>query len=256
MKLYLPKTTVAIAVLAAAGAHAAPQPAGATATQARPSYSFSAMTSVRYATPNPRTSSVTTYMPPASMSAILPPKLVTTTWKNGVDASDWDNPYGQAEWNRRWVPFMPNISISIFSLSTTVAPTPIPSTSLILPPDSGFLYGALEPNMTFPSHFIFGDLVICGIYINEAVRALKLIIKVRGREGRKVIIHLLWVNILVVFLNILLLLTEYKLHYIQVSFTTVVYSIKLKLEFAMLNRLRSLTRTNPCVCQQEPTQRR
>ncbi|KAJ5626384.1 hypothetical protein N7510_002693 [Penicillium lagena] len=104
--------------------------------------------------------------------------------------------------------------------------------------------------------FCVQDLVICGIYIHEAGRALKPIIKVRGREGRKVIIHLLWVNILVVFLNILLLLTEYKLHYIQVSFKTVVYSIKLKLEFAVLNRLRSLTRTNPCVCQQEPTQRR
>ena len=88
------------------------------------------------------------------------------------------------------------------------------------------------------------------------MRALKPIIKVRGRDGRKVIIHILWVNILVVLLNILLLLTEYKLHYIQVSFKTVVYSIKLKLEFSVLNRLRSLTRTQPCVCLQETTQRR
>jgi len=104
--------------------------------------------------------------------------------------------------------------------------------------------------------FCVQDLVISSIYIHEAVRALKPIIKVRGRDGRKVIIHLLWVNILVVFLNILLLLTEYKLHYIQVSFKTVVYSIKLKLEFTVLNRLRSLTRTNPCVCQQEPAERR
>lgn len=99
---------------------------------------------------------MTTYMPSASMSAILPSKLVTTTWKKGVDASDWNNPYGQAEWNRRWAPFMPNISISTFSISTTVAPTPIPSASLILPPDSGFQYGTLESNMTFPSDFIFG----------------------------------------------------------------------------------------------------
>jgi hypothetical protein len=74
----------------------------------------------------------------------------------------------------------------------------------------------------------------------EAIRALKCIIRMRGRKGRKVIIHLLWVNVLVVVLNILLLLTEYKLHYIQVSFKTVVYSIKLKLEFSVLNRLRSL----------------
>ncbi|KAI3280689.1 hypothetical protein DTO003C3_9381 [Penicillium roqueforti] len=82
------------------------------------------------------------------------------------------------------------------------------------------------------------DLVICGFYIYEAIRALKCIIRIRGRNGRKVIIYLLWVNVLVVALNILLLLTEYKLHDIQVSFKTVVYSIKLKLEFSMLNRLR------------------
>ncbi|KAJ5117400.1 hypothetical protein N7448_011032 [Penicillium atrosanguineum] len=88
--------------------------------------------------------------------------------------------------------------------------------------------------------FCVQDLVICGIYIYEAIRALKCIIRIRGCKGRKVIIHLLWVNVLVVVLNILLLLTEYKLHYIQVSFKTVVYSIKLKVEFSVLNRLRSL----------------
>ncbi|KAI2700693.1 hypothetical protein CBS147317_7184 [Penicillium roqueforti] len=53
-----------------------------------------------------------------------------------------------------------------------------------------------------------------------------------------VVLDISKVNVLVIALNILLLLTEYKLHDIQVSFKTVVYSIKLKLEFSMLNRLR------------------
>ena len=99
--------------------------------------------------------------------------------------------------------------------------------------------------------FCMQDFVICGIYITEATRALKSITRVRGREGRKVIIHLLWVNILVVILNILLLLTEYKLHYIQVSFKTVVYSIKLKLEFTVLNRVRSLMQSSPTAVRQQ-----
>ncbi|KZN87844.1 hypothetical protein EN45_064050 [Penicillium chrysogenum] len=90
------------------------------------------------------------------------------------------------------------------------------------------------------------------IYIYEAVRASKIIITIRGRDGRNAIIHLFCINILVVILNVLLLLAEYKLHYIQVSFKTVVYSIKLKLEFSVLNRLRLLTSTNPCVCQHGP----
>ncbi|KAI3115838.1 hypothetical protein CBS147333_1338 [Penicillium roqueforti] len=98
------------------------------------------------------------------------------------------------------------------------------------------------------------DLVICGLYIYEAIRALKCIIQIRGRNGRKVIIHLLWVNILVVALNILLLLTEYKLHYIQVSFKTVVYCIKLKLEFSVLNRLRSLVHSPALASPPDPMQ--
>lgn len=102
--------------------------------------------------------------------------------------------------------------------------------------------------------FCMQDLVLCGIYLYKALRTFKSITRIRGREGRKVIIHLILVNILGVVLNILLLLTEYKLHYIQVSFKTVVYSIKLKLEFAVLNRLRSLMHSSSAVCQQEPTQ--
>ncbi|MGV2420073.1 MAG UNVERIFIED_CONTAM: hypothetical protein MIJ72_11430, partial [Staphylococcus saprophyticus] len=100
--------------------------------------------------------------------------------------------------------------------------------------------------------FCVQDFIICGIYIYEAVRAFKVIITIRGRDGRNAIIHLFCINILVVILNVLLLLAEYKLHYIQVSFKTVVYSIKLKLEFSVLNRLRLLTSTNPCICQRGP----
>ncbi|CAI7611205.1 unnamed protein product [Penicillium viridicatum] len=88
--------------------------------------------------------------------------------------------------------------------------------------------------------------------IQSTVRSFKIIMTIRGRDGRNAIIHLFCINILVVILNVLLLLAEYKLHYIQVSFKTVVYSVKLKLEFSVLNRLRLLTSTNPCICQHGP----
>ena len=100
--------------------------------------------------------------------------------------------------------------------------------------------------------FCIQDFVICGIYIYKPARVFKRIIAIRGRDGRNAIIHLLYINILVVILNILFILAECKLHYIQVSFKTVVYSVKLKLEFSVLNRLRSLTRMNPCICQHGP----
>jgi hypothetical protein len=96
------------------------------------------------------------------------------------------------------------------------------------------------------------DFIICGIYIREALRALQPVFEVRGREGRKVIINLIVINVIVVILNILLIMTEFRAHFIQVSLKAVVYSIKLKLEFSILTRLRSLTRTYPCVCQNQP----
>ena len=100
--------------------------------------------------------------------------------------------------------------------------------------------------------FYIQDFIISGIYIYKAARAFKIIITLRSRDGRNAIIHLLYINILVVILNVLLLLTEYKLHYVQVSFKTVVYSIKLKLEFSVLNRLQLLVHTNPYVYQRGP----
>lgn len=38
--------------------------------------------------------------------------------------------------------------------------------------------------------FCIQDFIICGIYIREALRALSPVLEVRGKEGRKVIVHL------------------------------------------------------------------
>ncbi|OQD75715.1 hypothetical protein PENDEC_c006G06987 [Penicillium decumbens] len=100
--------------------------------------------------------------------------------------------------------------------------------------------------------FCLQDSIISGIYIREALRALQPVFEIRGRDGRKVIINLIAINVIVVIMNILLILTEFKAHFIQISFKTVVYSIKLKLEFSVLTRLRSLTRTYPCIYQNQP----
>lgn len=100
--------------------------------------------------------------------------------------------------------------------------------------------------------FCLQDFIISGIYIREALRALQPVFEMRGREGRKVILNLIVINVIVVIMNILLLVTEFRAHFIQVSFKTVVYSIKLKLEFSVLTRLRTLTRTYSCVCQNQP----
>lgn len=55
--------------------------------------------------------------------------------------------------------------------------------------------------------------------------------------------HLIWVNVLVVLLDITILALEFmNLFEIQTAWEPLVYSIKLKLEFSILNQLVSLTR--------------
>ncbi|KAJ5701021.1 hypothetical protein N7488_008569 [Penicillium malachiteum] len=100
--------------------------------------------------------------------------------------------------------------------------------------------------------FCIQDLIICGKYSYEARRALQPVLDARGRDGRRVIIHLILVNILVVLMDLALVIIEFKVHYLEVSVRIVVYSIKIKLEFAVLTRLRSLTQTQPCVCTNDP----
>jgi len=118
--------------------------------------------------------------------------------------------------------------------------------------DTRFTRGAYIFDRIQVVGFCMQDFIICGIYIYEALRALQPVIEARGREGRQVIVHLILVNLLVIGLNIFLLVAEFKMHWLEVSFKTVVYSIKLKLEFCVLTRLRSLTRTTSCMCNNGP----
>jgi hypothetical protein len=100
------------------------------------------------------------------------------------------------------------------------------------------------------SGFAIQDTVICGIYVREALRALKPVFESKGPQGRKIIYRIIIANLFGILLNVLIVVAEYKIHYIVISLKTVAYSIKLKLEFHALMQLRELTRTYPCaLCQ-------
>lgn len=105
--------------------------------------------------------------------------------------------------------------------------------------DSRFLRSAAIFNRVQLVGFCVQESVICCVYMHEAMRNLICVARLRGREQPQATIHLLCVSGLGFLLNILLLLTEYRLHFIQVSLQAVIYSIKLKLEFALLCHLRT-----------------
>ncbi|KAK0649209.1 hypothetical protein B0T16DRAFT_507800 [Cercophora newfieldiana] len=92
--------------------------------------------------------------------------------------------------------------------------------------------------------FFLQEVVISTIYMVEARRLMRSLAAIddgRGR-ARKLLVHLIVVNVLIVLLDTNILAMEYAgLHNVQTSVKTFVYSAKLKLEFSILNRLVELT---------------
>jgi len=93
------------------------------------------------------------------------------------------------------------------------------------------------------SIFFIQELIISSLYIVHTMRILRAEGSIRGKASRQVMTHLIHVNAIIVLLDITILALEYSgLYDIQTAYKALVYSVKLKLEFSILNRLVSLTR--------------
>jgi hypothetical protein len=93
--------------------------------------------------------------------------------------------------------------------------------------------------------FCIQEFIISGLYLYETRRILQPSASFQKKRTRQVMLHLIYVNILIILMDITLLCTEYaNLYEIQITFKGTLYSIKLRLEFAVLNSLMSLTRSN------------
>jgi hypothetical protein len=86
--------------------------------------------------------------------------------------------------------------------------------------------------------FFVQESTISAFYIYETVRLLGPGGEINRKPLRKLLAHLVLVNALVLVLDATLLGTEYSGHYeIQTTYKPAIYSIKLKIEFSVLNRL-------------------
>jgi hypothetical protein len=93
------------------------------------------------------------------------------------------------------------------------------------------------------SVFIAQELIISGLYVWETTKLLRLEKTIGNNSTLQVMNHLIYVNILVMLLDFTILGLEFaNLYEIQTSWKPLVYSIKLKCEFSILNRLVELTR--------------
>jgi hypothetical protein len=91
--------------------------------------------------------------------------------------------------------------------------------------------------------FFVQESIISAFYIYETVRLLGPVGKMKQNPLRKLLAHLILVNVLVLVLDATLLGTEYSGHFeIQTTYKAAIYSVKLKIEFSVLNRLVSIVK--------------
>lgn len=113
-----------------------------------------------YATSVPAPTTTQTYAPPYSEAVKhLTTIPATTTWGNWlpgqtvITATDTDDPYGQAAWSSLWELAAIENYTTTGLYSTTVSPTPVPSSELVLPPRD---YFGPADCYNFPDNFVFG----------------------------------------------------------------------------------------------------
>ncbi|KAL8688264.1 MAG: hypothetical protein Q9218_005784 [Villophora microphyllina] len=93
--------------------------------------------------------------------------------------------------------------------------------------------------MTF---FCIQEFIISGVYVYSTIRLLRPVY--HGRT-RKVMMQLIWINSIIIAMDVVLLGMEYSSFYeIEATLKAMVYSIKLKLEFAVLNQLMTLANSS------------
>jgi hypothetical protein len=129
-------------------------------------FSFTQTETIRYATSCPSPTTTSNFAPPYASLIHLVPNLTTTQWTSydpmvTVSVTDASNPYGNASWSAMWtsIPFT-NLTRGVYS--TTVQPTPIPSSELVLPPPD---YFQAQGCYSFPTDFMLGvvSLLLSGV---------------------------------------------------------------------------------------------
>ena len=90
--------------------------------------------------------------------------------------------------------------------------------------------------------FCIQEFIISGVYVWSTIRLLKPVY--HGRT-RKVMTQLIWINLIIIAMDVVLLAMEYSnIYEIEATLKAMVYSIKLKLEFAVLNQLMTLANSS------------
>jgi hypothetical protein len=99
--------------------------------------------------------------------------------------------------------------------------------------------------------FSVQETIISALYIWETLTTLRPILILKGERGQRVVISVILINAIAILLDAALLATEYTNNFaIQTSLKPLAYSLKLKMEFTVLNSLVAVINTNPTTIQE------
>ncbi|KAH7176926.1 hypothetical protein EDB81DRAFT_51224 [Dactylonectria macrodidyma] len=145
----------------------------------------------------------------------------------------------------RWILVMIVMSFVVFTVPPTVlnfgsnSPNPGPY---------------IRPFQVYEKVMLFGfsaqEVTISVLYLWEARKMLRIIDSDSTKGSSRVLKRLIYVNILVILLDMTIIGTELGgAHVIQTTYKSAVYSVKLKLEFPVLNQLRTIVKRGGYACE-------
>lgn len=146
-------------------------------------------------------------------------------------------------WNRFW------LRLVLAMIVTNAIILHIPIIILMYGSNSSPSNPWVHPYMVYEkiqvTMFFLQELIISAIYIKTCSSFLATQSALHGNGTRKMQRHLLLVNVIIILLDIPILILEYADFYdFQTAYKAIVYSIKLKLEFNILNRLVEMANSN------------
>ncbi|RKK75011.1 hypothetical protein BFJ71_g17189 [Fusarium oxysporum] len=144
----------------------------------------------------------------------------------------------------RWILKMIILSFFLFT---------VPPTVLNYGSNSPHPQAFLRPFEIYEKIMLFGfatqELIISSLYMWEARKMMRLLSPNSSETARRVMRHLIYINILVILMDISIIGFELGgAHVIQTTYKSAVYSVKLKLEFPVLNQLRAIVKRGGYTC--------
>ncbi|QKX59864.1 uncharacterized protein TRUGW13939_07006 [Talaromyces rugulosus] len=140
----------------------------------------------------------------------------------------------------RHVVYMIFTSVLIFHLPTTILTY---GSNIRSGTSSRFVTGYNIMEKIQLTGFSVQEAILSGLYLYETARLLRL--ANNPRSHRRIQYQLIGINVLIIFMDLVLLGFEYASEYaVQITLKAAVYSLKLKLEFAVLGKLVDFIRTN------------